>query len=109
MNARVAVFCLSVMLAGALSFTGGAFAKDEGGAKTDAKASGQAGASGSDRSLSEVGSGGWKEWRKKNEARIAKINYKNHCSACHGEKGDGKGQAAEELDVPPATTPTPLI
>lgn len=54
----------------------------------------------SDESLSDVGSGGWKEWQKKNEAKIAKINYKNHCGACHGENGDGNGQAADELPVP---------
>jgi hypothetical protein len=75
-------------------------AMNERGAKTDAKPTGQ-GASKGEEPLSEVGPGGWKEWRKKNEAKIARINYKNHCSACHGERGDGKGQAADGLSVPP--------
>lgn len=96
MNTRVALFCVAVTLVATLSFSGVTFAQGEGGAKVDDQ-----GAPKSDKSLSDVGSGGWKEWRKKNEAKIAKINYKNHCSACHGEKGDGKGQAADELTVPP--------
>ncbi|MBF0292370.1 MAG: cytochrome c [Nitrospinae bacterium] len=75
-------------------------AMNDSGAKTDAKPSGQGASKGSE-SLSDVGPGGWKEWRKKNEAKIAKVNYKNHCSACHGEKGDGAGQAADELPLPP--------
>ncbi len=122
MKTRVAFFCAAVMCAVVFSFAVGEacgaktscklagmnhdmtkcdmVAMNEGASKTDAKSSGQD-TSKTDKSLSEVGAGGWKEWRKKNEAKIAKINYKNHCSACHGEKGDGKGQAADELPVPP--------
>ena len=122
MKTRAAVFCVAVMLAGVFGFTDGEacgaktscklaganhdmkqcdmLAMNDGAAKTGAKSTGK-GASRSDESLSAVGAGGWKEWRKKNEAKIARINYKNHCSACHGEKGDGKGQAADELPMPP--------
>ena len=123
MKTSAAVFCAAVMLAVVFSFTVGEacgartsckladmnhdmtqcdmLAMNEGGGvKTQTKPAGQ-GASKGDASLSEVGAGGWKEWRKKNEAKIAKINYKNHCSACHGESGNGKGQAADELPVPP--------
>ncbi len=33
-------------------------------------------------------------------AATAEENYKNHCLKCHGEDGDGRGPAADVLDVP---------
>lgn len=100
MKTRSGLFFAAIMLTAVFPFASVTLAKGDGEAKTDAKAAEQ-GAPKFDKSLSDVGKGGWREWRKKNEAKIAKINYNNHCSACHGEKGDGKGQAAEGLDVPP--------
>lgn len=122
MKARVVFSSIAVTLALAFSFSSGEacgakancklkganhdmakcdmMAMNDGAAKTDAKPAGQGVSKGSE-SFSEVGPGGWKKWQKKNEAKIARVNYKNHCSACHGEKGDGNGQAADELPVPP--------
>lgn len=122
MKAHTFFLCATVTLAVALSFSSGEacgpkancklkgvnhdmskcdmMAMNEEAPKTDVKPAGQGASKGSE-SFSEVGPGGWKKWQKKNEAKIARVNYKNHCSACHGEKGDGNGQAADELSVPP--------
>jgi mono/diheme cytochrome c family protein len=32
---------------------------------------------------------------------MGKQNYTEHCSRCHGDKGDGKGEKAAELSVAP--------
>jgi mono/diheme cytochrome c family protein len=31
----------------------------------------------------------------------AKVDYREHCRSCHGEKGDGRGEKAPELSVAP--------
>ncbi|MBI4829307.1 MAG: right-handed parallel beta-helix repeat-containing protein [Nitrospinae bacterium] len=49
----------------------------------------------------EPGAGGWDTVSMKDELKMARANYLLHCSSCHGEKGDGEGQAAEALSAPP--------
>lgn len=49
----------------------------------------------------ETSATGWESVKVSNVMETAKANYMLHCSACHGEKGDGKGQAADALPVPP--------
>ena len=49
----------------------------------------------------DTGGGGWDSVSMKDELKMARANYLLHCSSCHGEKGDGEGQAADGLSAPP--------
>ncbi|HET7340651.1 MAG TPA: c-type cytochrome [Methylomirabilota bacterium] len=40
-------------------------------------------------------------WAQAGDANAGKAVYERKCAGCHGDKGDGKGPAAEELSPPP--------
>lgn len=40
-------------------------------------------------------------WAASDELGNAENNYMLYCASCHGREGDGKGQLAEALAVPP--------
>jgi hypothetical protein len=43
----------------------------------------------------------WLAWAQKGDPQNGKVVYERKCMLCHGEKGDGKGPAAEELSPAP--------
>ena len=43
----------------------------------------------------------WPAWAQKGDPQNGKVVYERKCMLCHGEKGDGKGPAAEELSPAP--------
>jgi mono/diheme cytochrome c family protein len=43
----------------------------------------------------------WKAMGMKDELKTAQGNYQLYCSGCHGINGDGKGDLADMLEVPP--------
>jgi len=51
--------------------------------------------------LDELLADGWESPAPRSSQPLAAMLYQEHCAACHGDRGDGKGRAARHLFPPP--------